>query len=201
MTTLVINKIPLGLYKANCYILREDNEVLIIDPGFHPQKIIEAIGDMNVVGIILTHGHIDHITAASALYEYYGKPIFIHDSDRELLYTRRRIPSAYRIAFTAPVEPLSCPRCQIGHFDLEIIEAPGHSPGSIIISYQGHWFTGDVLFKGTVGRTETYMGSACAMKKTLAYLRTIRENYHIHPGHGPDTTLQEELRHNPGLCF
>ena len=196
---LEIIKMPLGMYKANCYILKENGEALIIDPGFHPNQVIEAIGDFDVVGIVLTHGHIDHVTAATALYERYGMPILIHAADVELLHTRRRIPSAYRIVFSAPTESLEIPYTDIGHYSLHIFETPGHTPGSVCIGYKGHLFTGDTLFRGTIGRTESYLGDADAMEGTIRYLRAFSPQWRVHPGHGPDTTLQKEFDSNPAL--
>ena len=86
-----IIKRPLGLYKANCYVLIKDGKSLIIDPGFHSKHIIEMVGDSEPIAVLLTHGHCDHVSALDEICEYYNIPAYLHPLDQELLQLIRRI--------------------------------------------------------------------------------------------------------------
>ena len=91
-----IIKRPLGLYKANCYVLKQDNLSLIIDPGFHSRHIIDMVGDTTPLAVVLTHGHCDHVSALDEICEHYKIPAYLHKGDHELLQLIRRRPSVYK---------------------------------------------------------------------------------------------------------
>ena len=194
-----IVRTPQGLYKTNCYILKENGYALIIDPGFHGHRIMKEIGGAKPVGIILTHGHADHICAVDTLVERYHIPVYMHPMDDELLRVKRRMPSGYKERFTSPYIALEEGPLQIGPFSLHVWEVPGHSAGSVCIGYQHILFTGDTLFKGTVGKVNTYNGNPVAMKATLEKIKTFNPAYVVYPGHGTSTTLGHELVTNPYL--
>ena len=194
-----IVRTPQGLYKTNCYILKENGYALIIDPGFHGQRIMKELQDVVPVGIVLTHGHADHICAVDALVEAYHIPVYMHPKDEELLLVKRRMPSGYKERFTSPYIALEEGPLQIGPFSLNVWEVPGHSAGSVCIGYQHILFTGDTLFKGTIGKVNTYNGNPVAMKATLEKIKTFNPAYVVYPGHGSSTTLEHELATNPYL--
>lgn len=194
-----IIRTPQGLYKTNCYILKENGYALIIDPGFHGHRIMREIGEAQPVGIILTHGHADHICAVDALVERYHIPVYMHPLDDELLRVKRRMPSGYKERFTSPYHPLQEGSLEVGPFALYIWEVPGHSAGSVCIGYKRVLFTGDTLFKGTVGKVNTYNGNPMAMKVTLEKIKILNPSYVVYPGHGTSTTLAHELATNPYL--
>lgn len=193
-----IIKKPLGLYKTNCYILEKEKKALIIDPGFHGNQIIELLGDIKPLAILLTHAHCDHICAVDTLYENYHLPIYLNSKDDELLHVRRRMPSIYRGLFTAPYSNFIAKHYEIGPFNFDVYETPGHSAGSVCIAFPDELalFTGDTLFKGTVGDTDTYNGNKEDMEKTIAFLKTLNPNYVVYPGHSENTILKEEWRSN-----
>ncbi len=194
-----IIRTPQGLYKTNCYILKENGYALIIDPGFHGQRIMKELQDVTPVGIVLTHGHADHICAVDTLVESYHIPVYMHAKDEELLLVKRRMPSGYKERFTSPYVALEEGPLQIEPFSLHVWEVPGHSAGSVFIGYKHILFTGDTLFKGTIGKVNTYNGDSKAMEKTLQKIMTLDPSYVIYPGHGSSTTLRYELGTNPYL--
>ncbi len=194
-----IVRTPQGLYKTNCYILKENGYALIIDPGFHGQRIMKELQDMVPVGIVLTHGHADHICAVDTLVEAYHIPVYMHPKDEELLLVKRRMPSGYKERFTSPYIALEEGPLQIGSFSLNVWEVPGHSAGSVFVGYKHILFTGDTLFKGTVGKVNTYNGDPVAMKETLERIKSFYPFYVVYPGHGTSTTLGHELVTNPYL--
>ena len=194
-----IIRTPQGLYKTNCYILKENGYALIIDPGFHSQRIIKELQDVVPVGIVLTHGHADHICAVDTLVETYQIPVYMHAKDEELLLVKRRMPSGYKERFTSPYIAVEEGPLQIGPFSLDVWEVPGHSAGSVFVGYKHILFTGDTLFKGTVGKVNTYNGDPVAMKDTLKRIKSFNPSYVVYPGHGSSTTLEYELATNPYL--
>ena len=194
-----IIRTPQGLYKTNCYVLKENGYALIIDPGFHGQRIMKELQDVVPVGIVLTHGHADHICAVDALVEAYHIPVYMHPKDEELLLVKRRMPSGYKERFSSPYIALEEGPLQIGPFSLSIWEVPGHSAGSVFVGYKHILFTGDTLFKGTIGKVNTYNGNPAAMKATLEKIKTFNPAYVVYPGHGSSTTLEHELGTNPHL--
>ena len=194
-----IIRTPQGLYKTNCYILKENGYALIIDPGFHGQRIMKELQDVVPVGIVLTHGHADHICAVDTLVETYQIPVYMHAKDEELLLVKRRMPSGYKERFTSPYIAVEEGPLQIGPFSLDVWEVPGHSAGSVFVGYKHILFTGDTLFKGTVGKVKTYNGDPVAMKDTLKRIKSFNPSYVVYPGHGSSTTLEYELATNPYL--
>lgn len=193
-------KLPVGLYQANAYVLKKDLEVLIVDPGARADKIKFAVGEHEkVLGILLTHGHFDHISAVDELVSAYGCPVFVHSEDKELLRSpEHNYSQTKKVKLTSPIT-LFQDNMMIGTFDIQIMHAPGHTAGSVLIRIDNHLFTGDVLFCGGIGRTDLYSGNDQDMKRSLKMIRSIQENLIVHPGHDMETTLFQEHRSNPYL--
>lgn len=194
-----IVRTPQGLYKTNCYIIKDKGQALIIDPGFHGAHIMKEVGDTELVGIIITHGHADHICAVDAIVKVYDIPVYMHPKDDELLRVKRRMPSSYKERFVAPYLPLREGNLSVGSFELMIWETPGHSAGSVCIAYKKALFTGDTLFNGTIGRVKTFNGNAEDMQRTLKKLVELDSSYIIYPGHGSSSSLGIERITNPFL--
>ena len=194
-----IVRTPQGLYKTNCYIVKDKGQALIIDPGFHGKQIMKEMGDAEPVGIMITHGHADHICAVDTIVNVYDIPIYMHPKDDELLRVKRRMPSAYKERFVTPYLPLREGYLSVGSFELMIWETPGHSAGSVCIAYKKALFTGDTLFNGTIGRVKTFNGNTEDMQRTLKKLVELDSSYIIYPGHGPSSSLGIERITNPFL--
>lgn len=198
-----IDSLVLGAYAANCYLLWNDGHVLIVDPGSKSPKIKELIEVQNgiVDGIFLTHGHFDHIAGVDALVKHYSCPVYINDLDVPLLTNPYLNVSAGMNEVIVKAKPIGLMpgRMQIGSFSFELIDAPGHSEGSCLMIWDDHMICGDVLFQGSIGRTDLVTGSNPKMFQTLQMIKTLDPNLKVYPGHGNTTTLLEELQTNPYL--
>lgn len=193
-----IIKVVVGLYGTNCYIVKENNEVLIIDPGKKADRIISNINvTEKVVGIILTHGHFDHIGAVDNLVEYYNCDVFINLKDKELLNHKMNSMAGYIGKVKSEVKSLPEGKFNIGTFNLNIIYTPGHTEGSILIEYKNHLFTGDTLFKNSIGRTDLYSGNNSKMFQSIKLIKQLNSELIVYPGHGDSSILKDELINNP----
>jgi glyoxylase-like metal-dependent hydrolase (beta-lactamase superfamily II) len=195
-----IRTLKLGIYQTNTYILINNDQVIIIDPVSKADRIQAVIKDNErVVGICLTHGHFDHIGAVDDLVDLYNCPVYIHEDDFDLTQDSeknysltKKIKLKTKLNFYKDI-------MQIDTFKFEVFHTPGHTKGSVCIKFDNDLFTGDTLFKGSVGRTDLFGGSAQQMKQSLRFIRALNHDYIIYPGHDNVTTLFEELKHNPYL--
>ncbi|WP_298704241.1 MBL fold metallo-hydrolase [uncultured Veillonella sp.] len=194
-----ILKRPLGLYRTNCYVLKEEGKALVIDPGFHPKRVIEMIGSAQLLAILLTHGHCDHICAVDGVKEVFDVPIYMHEGDRALLYTKRRMPSAYKNLCNSPFIPIEEGHMEWGPFSIDVFEMPGHSKGSVMYQWGSHLFTGDTVLKNSVGASVNFNGSQKELEESLNRFKTWDPKLIIHPGHAEDSTIGAELANNPFL--
>lgn len=197
-----IERFILGIISTNTYLLTIDNKCLVIDPASKPEKLIDIIGDRKLIGILLTHGHFDHIKAVDGLSKYYNCPVYIHKDDDALA----RNPEQGRIFSISNTPHISVDtvfvkegETQIGPFKLETIYTPGHTKGSVCYRFENDLFTGDTLFNLSAGRTDLDSGSDSDLKASLRILKEIKENVNIYPGHEETSTLDFEKDNNPFL--
>ena len=158
-----INKLILGPLETNCYILEKDNKCLIIDPADEYERIDDVIRNKEVVGVIVTHYHFDHIGAL----DNFSKDLVLDKSNLE--------EKEYNIE----------------GFCFEIIYTPGHKEDAITIYFKEEniMFTGDFIFKGTIGRTDLPGGNYIDMLKSLDKISKYDKNIIVYPGHGDETNL------------
>lgn len=169
-----VKVVVVGELEENCYILVQDNQCLIVDPGDEYSKIKDAIQDFSVLGILLTHRHFDHIGALDELVRDYDVPVFEYSKVEEKEYT-------------------------VGPFTFHIVFNPGHSKDSIrfVFGKEKKMFVGDFVFLNSIGRTDLEGGDYQEMKNSIEELLLEKENYVLYPGHGPKTTLEFEKIMNP----
>ncbi len=195
-----IQTIVVGVYNVNCYILwKTEKNALVIDPGANPEKIINEIEKRSGVvdTIFLTHGHFDHIGAVDALVEKYQCPVYMHPDDYEMLNDVVKNESHY-LKVTSKAKPIFVPEGKqiISDLEVEIIDTPGHSPGSCMLLYKKYLFAGDMIFKGSVGRTDLLLSSPSQMKQSIEKVKKLDPSYLVFPGHGKATLLKEEFETN-----
>lgn len=192
-----IKRFVLGPISTNTYLLIEGNDAILIDPASKPEKLIELLGDLNLIGILLTHGHFDHIKAVDGLYEKYNCPVYLHEDDERLARDKYAGESFGLVSYiTCPTKKLNEGKLSIGPFNFEVIFTPGHTDGSVIYIIDENIFTGDTLFRGSVGRTDLDGGDMRKLKDSLRIFKQFEHDYQIYPGHDETTTLLDELANN-----
>lgn len=199
-----IERYIVGIFQTNTYLLSIDNKCILIDPAAKAEKLIEILGEKELIAILLTHGHFDHIKAVDALYKKYKCPVYISKDDEVLSRDKSQgetfsIPIASSIG--VPETFLKEGMMQIGPFKLEVIFTPGHTKGSVCYRFDNDLFTGDTLFRNSAGRTDLFSGSDRELKSSLRILKDINDNVNIYPGHDEPSTLDEEKINNPYLMY
>lgn len=199
---------PVGLLGANCYILYDklDGDAIVIDPGGDGESILAEIEkkELTVRYILVTHGHFDHIGAVKFIKEKTGGLIAIHKLDAENLIDTHKNLSSYMgfesIQAKADLLLEHGNVIEFGGMRCKILHTPGHSEGSISILTSGAVFTGDTLFKGSIGRTDILGGDSKQILRSIAgRLLVLDDETIVYPGHGEKTTIGYEKATNPFL--
>lgn len=194
-----------GPMEANCYILYNPDKRagLIIDPGAEGSHLIKFIKQekISINYIINTHGHPDHIGANRKIKEHTNAPILIHQYDAPML-----AKSGSVLSLIFPLES-SSPAAdtfikdgdliECAGMKLKVLHTPGHTPGGISLLIDDSIFTGDTLFSGSIGRSDLPGGSPQVLLNSIKKILSLDENLIIYPGHGPSTTVRQELHSNP----
>jgi len=191
-----IKTVKVGILQTNCYILIKNKKAVIIDPGAKAERILQALGDAEVVAILLTHAHFDHIGAINDLLTVKPCPIYLSEDDEALMHDPQ-LNYSFPKRFTVEKETLPYPSTlKLGEFSFEIMDTPGHTDGSVCLLIEDNLFTGDTLFMQSVGRTDLRTGNPTKMKQSLRKLKALDHDYRVYPGHDDSTTLNEEKAHN-----
>ncbi len=195
-----IRTLTLGMYQTNTYCIVHDNKAIIIDPVSKADRIQSLIKENEVlIGICLTHGHFDHIGAVDDLVDIYHCPVFIHNDDIEMTQDpEKNYSQTKKIKLKSKLTPYT-DHMNVQSIEFEVYHTPGHTKGSVCLRFGTHLFTGDTLFKGSIGRTDLYGASAQDMKQSLRFIRSLNEDLTIYPGHDGITQLFDELKRNPYL--
>lgn len=168
-----IEIIKVGYLKCNCYLVYNNRDVLVIDPGDDGDKIIEKIGNKKVIGIVITHYHFDHIRAIKDIVDKYNCPVY----DKSNLIEGNN---------------------KIGEFNFEVIYTPGHKEDAITLYSRKDkiMLTGDFIFKDGIGRCDMEGGSIPLMLSSIEKIKKYDRDITIYPGHGDKTTLGYEMDNN-----
>lgn len=203
-------QIPLGQMQTNCYVLAmEDSSCLIIDPGSEGEKLIKFLRekDLNPVGIVLTHAHFDHIGAVDEIRDEYQIPAYVHINEKDWLTSPELNCSNFMKVGKIQVKEADGvitgeQEMTIGSFTFQILETPGHSPGSVSLYFAdtGIVTSGDALFNGGIGRTDLPGGNHEQLLQSIhEKLFGLPEETIVLCGHGSVTTIGNEMNSNPFL--
>jgi len=202
--TVVRKTFPVGPLQCNCTVIGDSETGMgyVFDPGGDAARIMATATELGfkIVGIIHTHAHLDHILAAGEIHQLTGAPIWLNRSDRFLWDTLELQCRMWGIPYSPVPDPdhwiedeqdLECGGC--------CIHTPGHTPGSTSFYFEDSslLIAGDTLFQGSVGRTDFEGGDAAMLKKSIQQrIYKLDESAAVITGHGPETTIGQEMRFN-----
>lgn len=196
-----LHRLPLPPLGANCYLVQNGPEGLVIDPGGDAGVIETTCRELGMApaAVLLTHGHFDHVGALSALLNVWPElPVYCHSAD--LSETNPELFPLQRQLGDRPHRPLADGQVlELAGLRVEVLHTPGHSKGSCCFRVGDALFTGDTLFRFSVGRTDLPGGDPGEMAASLARLAALTGGLAVYPGHDAPTTLAAERAHNPYL--
>ncbi len=205
----LVVQIPTGPIGTNCYVYGDPDtrRGWIIDPGDDAAAIADVVAQHGLVveAILITHAHWDHVGAVRALREATGAPFLAPEGEvQDLRQAAVRAQLAFGYSIDQPPEPDRLLRdgdvLQAGNLTLRVYHAPGHTPGHVILVGDGLAFVGDVVFAGSVGRTDLPGGDWETLQRTLRErILVLPDDTVLYPGHGPSTTVGRERISNPFL--
>ena len=196
-----------GAFQENAYLVIDEttNEAVFIDPGAEPDALIALVrkSGAELRAIWLTHAHLDHVGGIVGVRRVWPVPVHMHAADRPLLERAPVSAAMYGIPFEAPEPPdvliEDGHELTIGTLAFDVIHTPGHAPGHVVFRNGTTVFGGDLLFAGSIGRTDLPYSDPAAMERSLEKIAQFDEATVVHPGHGPATTIGREKATNPFL--
>ncbi len=195
---LEIQRLRLGMYQSNCYIVSEGKKALIVDPGDSGEEISEYLerNGLEPEMILLTHGHVDHVGGVDVLEEKYKCPVYISKADKESIDEGRQIFG--HVSAPLKTYPENGELSFAGK-KMEVLDTPGHTKGGVCLYFpeEGVLFSGDTLFKHNVGRYDLYGGDGVELLKGIREkLLVLPDDTVVYPGHDMETTIGHEKKYN-----
>ena len=205
---LRVDKLSLGPIGTNCYVVRADagsQDAVVVDPSGEATELRLTLARLGATctAILVTHGHWDHLVGVADLAEGTGAPVHMPEGERALLESPQAFtPAGVTVRGRTPDVLLhGGEMLDLAGISFEVVAVPGHSPAHVAYHADGHLFSGDVLFQGSVGRTDL---PGADWETLLASIRMLVDRFPpetvVYPGHGPTTTLGDELARNPFLA-
>ena len=197
----------LGELATNCYLVECGNgEAFAVDIGNGAKKFMKTLQEhhLNLKAILLTHGHYDHVAGAAAVRKMTGEEVYIHEKDA-LMLESADANLAWQLTdeIFIPVQKYQTVTdgqiLRIGDKEIHVLHTPGHTPGGVCYLTEDFMFSGDTLFRGSIGRTDFPHSNPEDMVSSLKKLSVLTKDYHICPGHFNDSTLEMEKVNNPYL--
>ena len=205
---LEIVAIPNGGFAENCYLVYDPDhaDTVLVDPGEETDRFLAEVRRRNrhLSAIWLTHAHLDHISGVAEIREATGAPILLHSADLPLYQGLPQQGLMFGVRLAPPPPPdrflVDREELRIGGVGFEVRHAPGHTPGHVCFVAPGAVLAGDVLFQGSIGRTDLPGGDHPTLLASIRReLLTLPDATLVYPGHGPATTIGDERRSNPFL--
>ena len=202
-----ISTYTVGPFQENCYLVVDEAaaRAVLVDPGDEGARLVRAVKQSGATleAIWLTHAHLDHVGGIAAVKREFDVPVYCH-ADDEPLYRNAHVQAAsYGVPFEQPDpadrEVSEGDVLRVGSLAFTVMHAPGHAPGLCVFYGHGVLLAGDLLFAGSIGRTDLPLCDARAMQVSLGRIATLPPETVVYPGHGPATTIGEELSSNPFL--
>lgn len=207
MVKIKVETVPLGPLGTNAYVISdlETNRAIVIDPGMNPAPLLRRVENLEVEAVLLTHAHFDHIAGLDELRKKKGCPVYLHDAEADWLTTPKLNGS---LMWPEIGEPVSTDPAEYALADgmkltflgetFRVMHTPGHSPGSVSFLMGDELFSGDCLFRLSVGRTDLPGGNANNLHDSIhSKLFKLADNVTVYPGHGARTSIGFEKANNP----
>lgn len=185
----------IGGYAVKGYVLHDSGEALFIDTAYNAEAMLDVLNrkQLKLTGVCLTHGHTDHAGGLDVILQHLRAPVYLGDQDNSLLGWR-----PHRDLLVAPADGRTI---TVGRLTVRCMTTPGHTPGGICYRVEQHeqdlCFVGDTLFAGSIGRANPFSLYPIHLESVRRRVLTLPERTILLPGHGPATTVREELQHNP----
>jgi hydroxyacylglutathione hydrolase len=205
---VLVEKVVTGALQENCYVVgcAETHQAAVIDPGDDGEKILTlaAAQGLTITQILLTHAHFDHLGAVAGLQRATGAPVALHKGEKfnykglavQAIMFGIATPESFKVATWLQ----GGEKIRIGSLELQVLSTPGHSPGGVCFYGHGQLFSGDVLFKNSIGRADLLGGDVKKLMNSIrSSLLVLPDETLVYPGHGSATTIGDEKKYNPFL--
>ena len=204
---MTVHTLSLGALDTNCYIVWDDQRIgMVIDPADGAEKILAFIEEENltIAAVVLTHAHFDHLLAAQDVCAATSAPLYVGKRDEEALADPvRNLSGVFQmcppIRLRADKTLSEGDTVQVGELSFSVLETPGHTPGCVCLMGENVLFSGDTLFRDSIGRVDFPGGDIPAMLTSLRRLTMLPAETVVYSGHGPVTTMAREVKKNPYL--